>query len=447
MRVALIKPSWEYPITSKEHTYNRCWPPLELLNCGAILEAQGHEVELIDAHVERLSPDGVLERIGHPDIAIVTSSALDRWQCPNLEIEPVVALCKTLRDRCPKLYLTGFHGTNKPAAMLRETGVDAVLIGEPEETVREIGAGADIASVPGIGYLENDALVRTAPATPLDMEALPVPAFHLADLKRYYYEILGPKFMVLEGVRGCPYPCTFCSRTIQGKPLRRKTVEQLGKEVEVAVRDFGVKNIYFIDLEFTASPELAKGISQYIIDKGIKVSWCCQTRTDWIDEPLLRLMKKAGCKLIHYGVETGSERIAELVRKKVTVAQQREGLLLTKRMGIETLCFFLMGYPSETEEEMLETLRFAKELNPTYASFHRISPYQGTPLYEGLNGEKGDLFPAFAGTDEEKEKVDTMVRKAVREYYLRPRYIASRLFKANPRALWQQLQLFAGYLR
>jgi radical SAM superfamily enzyme YgiQ (UPF0313 family) len=251
--------------------------------------------------------------------------------------------------------------------------------------------------------------------------------------------------MVLEGVRGCPYPCTFCSRTIQGKPLRRKSVEQLGNEVEIAVRRHGVRNIYFIDLEFTASRELAEGISRYIIDHRISVRWCCQTRTDWVDEPLLRLMKRAGCRLIHYGVETGSERIAALTKKKVTVQQQREGVLLTKRMGIDTLCFFLLGYPTETEEEMRETIRFAKEINPTFASFHRISPYHGTPLYDGLNGDARGLFPTFAGTPEQQEKVDALVKQALWEYYLRPRYIASRLRRPSPSGWWHQFRLFAGY--
>jgi radical SAM superfamily enzyme YgiQ (UPF0313 family) len=158
-------------------------------------------------------------------------------------------------------------------------------------------------------------------------------------------------------------------------------------------------------------------------------------------------MKRAGCRLIHYGVETGSERIAELIKKKVTVAQQRDGVLLTKRVGIETLCFFLLGYPTETEDEMLATIRFAKELNPTYASFHRISPYQGTPLYDQLNGEASGLFPTFLGTPQQQDAVDELVKKAFREFYLRPRYIASRLFRASPASLWRQLRLFAGYFQ
>jgi len=329
MRIAFVKPAWRYPITKVEHTYNRRWPPLDLLNCGAIAERQGHDVQIVDAHVDGLSPEAVAERVGSADILFVTSSALDRWQCPNLELEPVTAVTQRLRDGPGRLFLMGFHGTVEPEAMLKMTGVDAVIRGEPEDTVGEI----------------------------------------------------------------------------------------------------------------------AEGISRYILSRGIRVRWCCQTRPDLVEGSMLRLMKRAGCRLIHFGVETGSERIAGLMRKMVPIERQRAGLELAKRMGLETLCYFLLGYPGETEEEMLETIRLAKSLNPHYAVFHRISPYQGTALYEGLDGRTEDLFPAFAGTPEEREVVDRMVRRAFWESYVRPRYVFSRLFRSSPPSLWRQLRLFAGYFR
>jgi len=468
MRIAFVKPSWHYPITHAEHTYNRRWPPLDLLNCAAIAEAQGHDVQVVDAHAEGLPPEAVADRVGAADMTFVTSSALDRWQCPNLELAPVTAVTECLRSvpraACPpvscspalahtppvahsRLFLTGFHGTVEPEAMLKMTGVDAVIRGEPEDTVRDLAGGTAIEETAGLTFTRGGEVVTTPDRPPVDLTALPVPAFHLVDPKRYRYEVLGPRFMVLEAARGCPYACTFCSRVIQGRPLRRKTVEQVGREVERAVGEHGVRSIYFIDLEFTASPDLAEGISRYILDGGLRVRWCCQTRADLVSEPLLRLMKRAGCRLIHYGVETGSERIAALMRKGASIEAQTAGVQLTKRLGIETLCFFLLGYPGETEEEMSRTVRLARALNPTYASFHRISPYQGTPLYDALGGSADDLFPAFAGSAEERRVVDRAVRRAFRKYYLRPRSMLSRLMRSSPPSLWRQVRLFAGYLR
>ncbi|OHB73716.1 MAG: hypothetical protein A2V70_00320 [Planctomycetes bacterium RBG_13_63_9] len=446
MQIVLAKPCWRYPIAGADHTYNRRWPPLELLNCGAILERDGHDVRLVDAQAEGLSPEQVAHRVGTPDMVLVTSSALDRWQCPTLELDPLLAVIGQLREQVGRLLLTGFHGTVQPDAMLKLAGVDAVIRGEPEETLREVVAGRPWQQTPGLTFLHDGETVHTPDRPPLDMTTLPVPAFHLLRLKHYEYEILGPKFMVLEGARGCPCACTFCSRVIQGRKLRRKTVEQLGREVEIAVGQFGARNVYFIDLEFTASRELAEGICRYILDQRIRVRWCCQTRADQVDEPLLRLMRQAGCRLVHFGVETGSPRIAELTRKNISLQQQRDGVAMAKRMGMETLCFFLLGHPGETDEEMHETIRLARELDPTYASFHRVAPYQGAALYQQCGGDTtGDLFPAFAGSQAQRRKVDRLVRRAIWSYYARPRYVVSRLLSSSPRSLWRQLRLFLGY--
>jgi radical SAM superfamily enzyme YgiQ (UPF0313 family) len=445
LEIVLVKPCWQYPIAGADHTYNRRWPPLELLNCAALLEADGHRVRIVDAQAERLAPQQVAARVGKVDLICVTSSALDRWQCPTLELAPLWTLVEHLRPCSRQLVLLGFHGTVQPEEMLIRSGVDAVVRGEPEPTVRELAAGGAWERTLGLTFLRDGRPVSTADRPDIDLTTLPVPAFHLIDPRHYQYEILGPRFLVLEGVRGCPWPCTFCSRVIQGKRLRRKTAAQLGREVEIAVRQFGVRNLYFIDLEFTASAELVRGLCEHLLAERIAVRWCCQTRADLVDEPLLRLMKRAGCRLIHYGVESGSPRILELSRKHTTLEQQRAGVRLTQRLGIETLCFFLLGYPGETAAEMQQTIRFARELNPTYASFHRISPYPGTPLYDQFAPGSGELFPAFAGADSERRHVDHLVRKAIWSYYMRPGYVVSRLLHASPRSLWRQLRLFAGY--
>ncbi|MBN2475934.1 MAG: radical SAM protein [Pirellulales bacterium] len=447
MQIALIKPCWQYPIAGADHTYNRRWPPLELLNCAALLEADDHQVQIVDAQAEGLSPDKVAARVGAAELALVTSSALDRWQCPSFELAPVTAVMNLLRGRVRQLLLTGFHGTVQPAAMLEMTGVDAVVRGEPETTIREVAAGKAWQETAGLTFLDQGRLVSTPDRPPLDLTTLPVPALHLIDPKHYQYEILGRRFMVLEGARGCPCPCTFCSRTMLGRRLRRKTIEQLGHEVEVAVGQFGVRNLYFIDLEFTASKELAEGVCRHILNRKISIRWCCQTRTDQIDEPLLKLMRQAGCHLIHFGVEAGSPRIAELCRKRITPKQQVRGVEMARRAGIETLCFFLLGHPGETDEEMQQTICLAKQLNPTYASFHRVSPYHGTLLYDEYASDSDELFPSYAGSRQQREKVDRLVRRAIWSYYVRPRYVLSRIFRSSPISLWRQLRLFAGYFR
>ena len=447
MNVLLIKPSWKYPITAKENTYNRVWPPLELLNCAAILERQGHQVQLVDCHAEKLAPSGLARRVVPADLAILTTSSLDRWQCPNLELTPIEAYARALRPLADQLVLTGFHGTVEPEALLRQTQADIAILGEPEEVVCEWGQGKALADVQGIAFLRDEQLISRPERAKVDLARLPTPALQLVDLRKYRYEILGGRFALLEASRGCPYPCTFCSRVMQGRPVRRKTPEQVGGEVQAAI-DAGARSLYFIDLEFTAVRPLVEGICQYLLDHRLTIRWCCQTRTDQVDEPLLKLMKRAGCRLIHFGVETGSARIAEQVQKRVTLEQQRAGVELARRVGLDVLCFFLLGHPGETVEEMEQTIRFAQTLNPTYASFHRVSPYHGTPLYDAVGSNRdSERFSAYAVDDESRQCVDRLVRQALWRFYARPSYIASRVLRGEIGSWGRQLRLFAGYFR
>ena len=446
MDISLIKPCWRYPIAGADHTYNRRWPPLDLLNCAAMLEADGHRVQLVDAQAEDLTPKQVAARVGRTDLAVVTSSALDRWQCPSLELAPLIAAMKAVRTCTGRLALTGFHGTVHPEAMLDMTGADLVIRGEPEPAVRDLAAGRPWEQTPGLTFRRDAEIRSTEDRPPLNMTELPVPAFHHVDLRHYQYEILGERFMVLETSRGCPYPCTFCTRVIQGRRLRHKTVEQVGRELAAAI-GHGVRNVYFIDLEFTADAERTQELCRHILTRGISVRWCCQTRADQVDEPLLRLMRQAGCRLIHFGIESGSPRITELSKKRITPEQQQAAVRLARRVGMETLCFFLLGYPGETEEEMRATVALARRLNPTYASFHRISPYPGTMLYDEMPSAGRELFPAFAGSKEDRRRADRLVRQAIWSYYMRPGYVLSRLVHGTPQSLWRQLRLFAGYFR
>ena len=131
-----------------------------------------------------------------------------------------------------------------------------------------------------------------------------------------------------------------------GKKYRLKSVKNLGKEVETAVKKFGIKNAYFIDLEMTVNKKHVAELCDFLINKKIKLSWCCQTRADTVDFKLLKKMRKAGCLLIHYGVETGSPRIMKFIEKKITHEQILNGVRLAHKAGIETACFFMFwGFP------------------------------------------------------------------------------------------------------
>ena len=148
--------------------------------------------------------------------------------------------------------------------MLRRTGARGVLQGEPEEAAVALATGTPPESVPGLLVRDGDAFHDTGPAAAVDLRRLPRPDYSLVDLDRYRYELLGERFALFEGSRGCPFPCTFCSRLLQGRPMRRKDPDQLIGEVEQAVRRDGVRSAYFIDLEFHLGGETNRALCDHL---------------------------------------------------------------------------------------------------------------------------------------------------------------------------------------
>ncbi len=448
MKVALLKPCWDYPKGPREGTYNRVWLPLELANCAAILREAGHHPIIIDAQALRLPPEALAERAAGADLAILTSTGLDRWQCPYNDPAPFLAAARSLKARAVKLALTGFHPTINPAAVLRLTGADVVISGEPEAAVGQVAAGMDIEAADGVSRIEGGRIMSNAPAGPVDMKSLPVPAFDLVETERYFYEVLGPNFLLFETTRGCPWQCSFCSKVMYGAGFRKKTPEQVIREIDFALDHTPVKTAYFMDLEFTVARDLAEAVCLHLIERGSPIEWCCQTRADRLDRHIVSMMRGAGCRLVHVGVESGSERILEKSGKATSRDAILEGIRLAEEAGIETLGFFMFGLPGETDAEREETIRFALELEPTYASFHFATPYPGSPLFdsEGLSvGEDLSLPLVPAGT--QLEELKGWVRRGMSAFYLRPSYVWRHLRRARPSQWRRQLALFASYLR
>ncbi len=342
----------------------------------------------------------------------------------------------------------GTHGTVRPKEMLDVTGVKAIIVGEPEASVVEIASGKPLKSISGIAFDEKEKLVINPPRDSLDLTGLPMPAYDLIDISLYRYEVLGDRFALLEASRCCPYRCMFCVKSMYGGKFRSKNPDRFIREIDYIIDEVGARTAYFIDLEFTVNQDMVKAVCEHLIRRGTPLSWCCQTRTDSVDEPLLRLMKRAGCRIVHFGVETGSEKIRETLNKGISRRQIEEGLRAARAVGMQTVCFFMFGLPEENRSDMEETIRFAKQLNPTYASFHIALPYPGTDFYDQVESElHGDLFPNSYTGVVSYEDLENMTRRAFRTYYLRPRYIAGRLRDRDFSTFYRQAKFFASYLK
>jgi len=403
--------------------FSRPWVPLDLLNCASLIRQEGHDVRLLDY---RATDVPVAERdrmIAAADLILVTTTPLDRWQCPTLDTEATFRFLRAFPGE--RTWVTGTHGTLQPEWVLRQSGAAGLLLGEPEASVRRLLSDPVAPTGPGLAMLRDDRLVAE-PADPIDLTTLPVPAFDLVAIDRYRYELLGDRFLVLETARGCPFGCTFCSRSMYGRKVRRKTVAQVVDEVERALADTAFRHAYFIDLEFTFHRPPVVELCEAILAHGWRFRWTCQTRFDQVDEALLRLMRRAGCRLIHFGVETGAARHVKALKKGLAIDTIRTQHALVQQCGLQTALFFLIGHPDETVEEQRETIALACDLNPDYASFNIASPYPGTRFHE-LAGPFDEPFPAHDGRSHDLEGLDSMRRHALRAFYLRPSYLASRL--------------------
>ena len=437
MKALLINPSWDAYVSQRGSRINRAWPPLDLLNCAALLRREGIEADLLDARAVWMSPEDIAKKSEAYDLVFVTSSPLDRWQCPNLEIGLFFERMKPLKH--PRLYIMGVHGTHYPEALFENTAAQAVIQGEPEWTVLDIALGKPLRDIPGLAYRDGEKIVRTPPRPLADLTQFPIPAFDLLKMENYGYEILGDQFVLLETTRGCPFPCTFCMRDMYGgKAYRYKTPEQVARDVEAALKQ-GARTGYFIDLEFSLNRDYTMNVCKALMPFKSQWKWCVQTRADSIDPELLRMMKDAGCALIHFGVETGSDTIMKQIDKRITLEQIQKGVAQTQQAGIEAACFFMLGFPGETEADREKTLEFAKQINPTYASFHIVNPYPGTPLYK--TGTWDQLYPDTVLDRANFTKLQQWEKHAYRRYYLRLGFLVGLLQRSHPRQLLKQARL------
>ncbi len=454
--ILLINPHWQGIRRQLQPQFRRIWQPLDLALAAALLMENGFTVQILDNNVDRLSPAAMGRLASGFEKTFVTSTPYDRWQCPSLDIQFFFdTLAHIPRNR---LYIMGAHVTERPEAILRESGARAAILGEPEQAILEIARedGGDKGDktpthIQGIAYLKGGRLVKTAARGHLlDLNQLPRPAYHLLKMDQYRYEFMGEKFAILEGSRGCPHGCTFCYLGMYGRRFRQKRLDRLLDEVRYVNREFQVQNIYFMDLEFGLNRKHLISFCKALMDLNLGIRWCCQTRVTDVDGEVLTWMKKSGCRLIHFGVEAGSDRILCQTGKGITVKDCVRALNLTRETSIKTALFMNFGFPGETLGEMNATVELAIRLNPTYAAFHLIVPFPGTALARKTGLDMSTfpphLYPHFNFIDHDLKTLKSILRRAYMRFYLRPAYLMG-LLRRHMRPDLNQGRLFMRLLK
>jgi radical SAM superfamily enzyme YgiQ (UPF0313 family) len=223
--------------------------------------------------------------------------------------------------------------------------------------------------------------------------------------------------------------------------MRRKRSDQLAAEVERAVRRDGVRSAYFIDLEFHLGGDTNRGLCDFLARERLPLRWCCQLRAREVKDDLLDAMAAAGCRLVHCGIESGSPERLEQLDKVGSVEDMVDGVQRILARGMEVLCFFILGFPGESEREIEQTVKLALDLNPSYASFHLFTPYPGTEY--SLTPSDGAFFVPPTHPDALPfERLARLRRAAYLRFYLRPHYVLSRLARREYAVLLRQARIF-----
>jgi radical SAM superfamily enzyme YgiQ (UPF0313 family) len=442
-------------------------PPLSLAYCAAVLEKLGHEVEILDAVALRLGPAKVIERVKSGNYALAAVSTAT----PSIADD--LAIANAIKESSPKTFvvLLGPHVTVFSEEALKESRADAVVRGEPECTVGELAGLLAQGKLPedilGLS-IKSETGVKRSPERPLiaDLDSLPFPARHLLPMDKYCSAVWGKKpFTTMLTSRGCHYGCIYCPyRIAQGTEWRARSPHNVVDEIEECVRRHGVREILFRDPLFTADKERALRICEMIIERGIKVDWRCETRADLATEDMIEAFARSGCKEINFGVESGSSEILKGV-KRIPISEERIRGLFDKcrRVGIETMAFFIIGLPGETEATVEATVQLAIDLNPDVAQFTAATPYPNTLYYEqlkreGLYTQDWSLFtsraPVVGTRDLSPDKLQNLISGAYRRFYFRPSYMLMRAKRLRhpheimrlSKGLWSALR-YAGLSR
>lgn len=385
-RVLLVNPPSAVGVydSSKIRVAITSAPFITLATLAGELLREGHDVRIADLMVE---PDPLrgyeaLLREFRPEYVGITFTTPLYHEASQLALiaGDVLPDCTVIAG--------GIHASTLPRECL-EGGFHVVALGEGEKTLAEIVSGRDLQGIRGVAFGRGGDHTLTPPRELIaDLDQLPLPAWQLHDLSRYRSpHIASRKNPVgyMETNRGCNHYCTFCSQRIFGHDIRSKSSGRVVDEM-FRMLELGFQDIHIKDDNFTADIERAKETCRLLAAEGFPAPWALPTgvNVEDVDMEFFRLAREAGCYQISFGIESGVPEILDNVNKKQSPDRIREAVEMASGAGLETVGFFMMGLPGDTEETMRRNIRFARSLPLTYAKASMTLPFPSSALYRQI---------------------------------------------------------------
>jgi len=393
MKVLLINPNFRG--SKNTHDVNiRSRQPLDLAYLSAILEKKGIDNEILDANVLNLSENETLKKIDlfSPSHVILTTSPLDRWECPQVDIRMVFSLLKKI-GLSIKLIVYGTHGSVSPEWVRKKAGrkIDWLIKGEPEKPVAEIFDSKSVC-------LSNNVYQN--------LDELPLPNFKKLKMDLYAYngkELPGP-FSVLLSSRGCPYQCTFCLREMF-KGYRTHSPARVVEEIKHLKDNYSINSIFFQDWEFLLDKERAEKICELMKSNNLRINFGINARVQDLDFELIKKLQEVGLKRINVGMESASTKILEKAQKGITKEDLARTAKLVKRTGVKIGYCGMYNLPGEDFSTIKETAKFVVENDIDFIA-GVVRPYPGTKIAE-------DAFVAWENVDALAGRIGTKIHPSV----------------------------------
>ncbi len=411
-------------------------PVLQLVYAATILSKK-HKVKVIDALNENLNLDKVLEKTRKfkPDYVIMAVSASE------IEFERLVA--RKIKELGSKIITVGDVITNQPELFTSE--FDIAVTGEIEGIIEEVIEGK---KPTGIMYWEKGKVKINKGKhflTGEELDKLPFPKWELFPYKKYrYYPLLyrEPAVSMLSS-RGCPFACYYCSYSKnEGKLLRLRSSANVVDEIENNIEKYKIKTNVFRDPLFTGNKARTEKICKLIKDKGLDIVWSCETRPEVLDENLLKIMHKAGCRAVLMGIESIHEKELKAVgRSKIDLGKLRKIFSICNKLGIRTNGFFILGLPESSKESMMQTIDFSLNSGLNHAEYKIATPYPGTKLREvalkkgWIKGDEQELG-GYKGvmninSDFNQDYLNNLCDKAFKSFYYRRKWLIQEFRMGN----------------
>lgn len=413
-----------FPTPTRKQTMLNCLPPLGLLSVAAFLESKGIATDVVDCHVTTNMPD-------FSNYGTICFSA-------NIaNVQNTTDYIKEIRGNGgkQKILIGGPQNATRGEHWIRDCNVDAVFIGEAEQSMYDYLTSEDPSSVKGVIINKDGKPFFTGNRqVVMNLDSLPFPALDKVPIRKYNTPMKkGFPVSSLLTSRGCPAKCTFCSS--REGVWRQRSVKHVVDEIEWQVNTLGVRELWIADDNFTLNRQRAWDICEEIIKRGIRVSMQCKNgiRVDKVDKELLAKMKEAGVWLVAVAPESGSQASLDRMIKGFTLERVKQVVQWCKEVDMKTFSLFILGLPWETVADMENTIRFSKELDTDFVQYSRYTPIEGTPLYEEVKAE--GMLPEnqfqevgfhsgilhYKPKHVSAEDMRKIYKRSFRGYYLRPR--------------------------